>query len=82
MGNDYADAIRDALGAAVREKYGDWHAAAAALRIPYKTLYRAFTRDGKDRTAKVSLDLIMDVCDKSGISFDEVSANARKRIQQ
>lgn len=61
MGNDLADAIRAELRAALLRQYGTLEAAADALGIAYKTLYRHLTPAGKDRTARVSLDFVLDV---------------------
>lgn len=61
MGNDQADAVRAELHDRLIRAYGDLKTAAVETGIPYKTLYRALTTKGKDRTATVSLDLVVDV---------------------
>lgn len=61
MGNDQADAVRAELHDRLIQAYGDLKTAAAETGIPYKTLYRALTTKGKDRTATVTLDLVVDV---------------------
>lgn len=60
MGNDQADAMRAELHDRIIKAYGDLKTASAAMGIPYKTLYRALTKSGKDRVASVSLDFIVD----------------------
>jgi len=59
MTNEDADAIRAEVGRRLVERHGDLKAAAKATKTPYKSMYRAFTEDGKDRTKTVTLDFIM-----------------------
>lgn len=61
MGNELADAIRTQLRLALLGVYGTLEVAAEALGMSYKTLYRHLTTTGKDRTARVSLDFVLDV---------------------
>lgn len=63
MGNDQADAMRAELHDRIIKAYGDLKTASAAMGIPYKTLYRALTKTGKDRVASVSLDFIVEAVD-------------------
>ena len=62
MGNDLADAIRAELRSALLSAYGNLEDAAEPLGIPYKTLRRHLTPSGKDRTARVTLDFVIQVC--------------------
>lgn len=81
VGNDMADAIREELRAALLAVYGTLEAAASALDMPYKTLYRHLTPTGKDRTARVSLDFVLDVTDNlaaaRGIDLAEIHRRAQ-----
>lgn len=61
MGNDQADAVRAELHDRLIRAYGDLKTAASEMGIPYKTLYRSLTTRGKDRTASVSFDLILEI---------------------
>lgn len=83
MGNDLADAIRTQLRLALLGKYGTLEAAADALGMSYKTLYRHLTDAGKDRTARVSLDFVLDVTNHlaqtAGIDFAEIYRRAQIR---
>lgn len=72
MVNERADAIRAALREAVVARYGSLEAAAPELGVPYKTLYRHLTESGKDRTARVPLDFVLDVCATLGISLSDL----------
>lgn len=80
-----ADAIRIELGHRLRLAYGTLEAAADAIGIPYKTLYRNLTIRGKDRTATVALDLVMQITDhlsahfQSGDIADVYEASKRYR---
>lgn len=80
MGNELADAIRTQLRLAILGVYGTLDVAAAALGMPYKTLYRHLTEDGKDRTARVTLDFVLEVSDQleraAGIDFAEIYRRA------
>jgi hypothetical protein len=49
--------------------YGDLKTAASEMGIPYKTLYRTFTTKGKDRTATVTLDFIVEIVDHLRTNF-------------
>lgn len=84
MGNDMADAIRDELREALIRKYGNLEIAAEALGVPYKTLYRALTARGKDRSQSVKLDLVMDIAghlaDVGGDHFGELYDRARRNV--
>lgn len=64
------------------KKYGDLRAGAKAAGVPYKTFYRAFTENGADRTQQLTLDFILDVCEATAISADEVIASAHTRTRQ
>lgn len=64
MGNEMADAVRDELYDALMREYGSLEAAAEVLSIPYKTLYRALTTKGKDRSQSVKLDFVMQITDQ------------------
>lgn len=81
MGNELADAIRTQLRLALLGHYGTLEIAADALGIPYKTLYRALTEGGKDRTARVSLDFVIDVSNHlqrvAGIDLAEIHRRAQ-----
>lgn len=83
MGNDLADAIRTQLRLALLGKYGTLELAAEALGMPYKTLYRHLTEGGKDRTARVSLDFVLDVSNHleavAGIDLAEIYRRAQIR---
>ena len=80
MGNDLADAIRVELRSALLAKYGTLEAAAEELGIPYKTLRRHLTTTGKDRTARVTLDFVLDVSAQleraAGVDFAEIYRRA------
>jgi hypothetical protein len=80
MGNDVADAIREGLRAELLLEYGTLEAAAEALGIPYKTLYRSLTTKGKDRSQSVKLDLITQIAehleDVGRSSFNDVYTRA------
>ena len=80
MGNDLADAIRAELRSALLAKYGTLEAAAEELGMPYKTLRRHLTTTGKDRTARVSLDFVLEVSAQleraAGIDFEEIYRRA------
>lgn len=85
MGNDLADALRAELHDRLIRAYGDLKVAASEIGIPYKTLYRAFTTKGKDRTATVSLDFILEVIAHldarfGDASFNDVHAAAQARV--
>jgi hypothetical protein len=56
-----SDAIRYELAVRLRVAYGTLDVAAKAMGIPYKTLYRNLTVEGKDRTATVALDLVLQI---------------------
>lgn len=81
MGNELADAIRTELRAALLAVYGTLEAAAKALDMPYKTLYRHLTPSGKDRTARVTLDFVIEVSNHlarvSNVDFSEILRRAR-----
>lgn len=62
MGNELADAIRAEMRSALLSVYGTLEEAAAALGVPYNTLRRHLTPAGKDRTARVTLDFVIQVC--------------------
>ncbi len=51
--------------------------------MPYKTLRRHLTTTGKDRTARVSLDFVLEVSEHlervSGVSFEEIYRRATIR---
>ncbi len=80
MGNDVADAIRETLREEVLRQYGTLEAAAEAMRVPYKTLYRSLTTRGKDRSQSVKLDIITQITehleDVGGASFNDVYSRA------
>lgn len=80
MGNELADAIRRQLRLALLGQYGTLEAAAEAMGMSYKTLYRHLTEDGKDRTARVSLDFVLMVADHlesvAGIDLSEIYRRA------
>lgn len=76
MGNETADLIRDELGRLLVYKYGDLKRAAAAIGIPYKTLYRAVTENGQDRVQRVPLDTVIEISDALGISIAELYEQA------
>lgn len=84
MGNELADAIRTQLRLALMGEYGTLEAAAAALGMPYKTLYRHLTDTGKDRTARVSLDFVLDVAEHlrhvANIDLAEIQRRAMLRL--
>ena len=84
MGNDQADAIRAELHDRLIAAYGDLKTAATEMKVPYKTLYRSFTEKGKDRTATVTLDFIVQIVDHlqknfSGDDLGTVHQAALKR---
>ena len=83
MGNDLADAIRAELRSALLAKYGTLEVAAEELGMPYKTLRRHLTTVGKDRTARVPLDFVLDVTNHlertAGIDFAEIYRRAQIR---
>lgn len=70
MGNDQADAMRAELHERLIAAYGDLKTAAAEMGVPYKTLYRTFTEKGKDRTATVTLDFIVEIVDHLQQNFE------------
>lgn len=72
MGNETADLIRDELGRLLVYKYGDLKRAAAAIGIPYKTLYRSVTENGQDRVQRVPLDTVIEISDALGITIAEL----------
>ena len=76
MGNELADAIRAELHRITIDKYGSLDNAAPALDIPYKTLYRALTAKGKDRTQRVTLDFVLELCSKLGVDLNYVYSRA------
>lgn len=80
MGNDMADAIRDELREALIRQYGTLEAAAEATGVPYKTLYRALTRAGKDRSQSVKLDLVMEIAEHLSVSFADLYERARNQV--
>ena len=84
MGNDMADAIRDELREELIRAYGSLEAAAVAVGIPYKTLYRALTTRGKDRSQSVKLDLVIDIADRLAsdgfATFSTIYDSARNRF--
>ncbi|GAA2577905.1 hypothetical protein [Microbacterium binotii] len=84
MGNERSDAVRAELKSRLDDKYGDLKAAAAALGVPHKTLYRNLTTKGKDRTATVSLEFIMDAVEHlhslGGDDFATFYAAALRRV--
>lgn len=79
-----ADAIRDELREALLRKYGTLEAAAEASRVPYKTLYRALTARGKDRSQSVKLELVMDIAGHLASvgeeSFADLFDNAQRNV--
>lgn len=83
MGNDLADAIRDELRSALLVTYGTLEAAADALGMAYNTLRRHLTTSGKDRTARVSLDFVLEVSEQlervAGVDFAEIYRRATIR---
>lgn len=83
MGNELADAIRSQLRLALLGEYGTLELAAEALGMSYKTLYRHLTPTGKDRTARVSLDFVLDVSNHlesvAGIDLSEIYRRAQIR---
>lgn len=70
MTNEIADAIRAEVGRRLVVAYGDLKAAAQGTGIPYKTIYRTFTEEGKDRTKTVTLDFIMQIVAHLRENFD------------
>ena len=80
MGNELADAIRSELRSALLARYGTLEAAAEALDMPYNTLRRHLT-SGKDRTARVPLDFVLDTAAHlgrvSGVDFNEIYRRAK-----
>lgn len=76
MGNESADLIRNELGRLLVYRYGDLKRAAVATGIPYKSLYRAVTENGQDRTQRVSLDTVLEICEALGISVAELYEQA------
>lgn len=83
MGNDLADAIRDQLRGELLAVYGTLEAAARELGVPYKTLYRHLTPAGKDRTARVTLDFVIDTANHlsrvANVDFAEIYRRAQLR---
>ncbi|MFF3029112.1 hypothetical protein [Microbacterium sp. NPDC057944] len=83
MGNELADAIRAELRSALLAKYGTLEAAAEVLDMPYKTLRRHLTTSGKDRTARVPLDFVLEVSEQlerdAGVDFAEIYRRATIR---
>lgn len=63
MGKEKADAVRTELRYRVLRAYGSLQDAAPALGIPYKTLYRALTEKGKDRTETVDMEFVIAIVD-------------------
>lgn len=80
MGNELADAIRVELRSALLARYGTLEAAAEALGMAYKTLRRHLTTVGKDRTARVPLDFVLEVSEHLGqvshVDFAEIYRRA------
>lgn len=56
-----ADALREEIARELKLAYGDLQTAASALDIPYKTLYRALTTKGQDRSQTMKLDLVIQI---------------------
>ena len=86
MGNDMADAIRDELREELIRAYGSLEAAADAVSVPYKTLYRSLTTRGKDRSQSVKLELVIEIAEKLAqegfSSFAAIYQNASERRDQ
>lgn len=84
MGNDLADAIRDQLRGELLAVYGTLEAAARELGVPYKTLYRHLTPAGKDRTARVTLDFVIDTANHlsrvANVDLAEIYRRAQLRV--
>lgn len=80
MVNEIADAIRKALHRIIIERYGTVLDASRELGIPYKTLYRALTTEGKDRTQRVALDLVLDIIDRLGLDLNYVHSLAVSEV--
>jgi len=80
MGNDMADAIRDELREALIRQYGTLEAAAEATGVAYKTLYRALTRTGKDRSQSVKLDLVMEIAEHLTVNFADLYQRAKVQV--
>ncbi|MGB4136036.1 MAG: hypothetical protein WA971_05705 [Microbacterium sp.] len=76
MSNTLADAIRDELREELIRAHGTLDAAATVIGIPYKTLYRALTTRGKDRSQTVKLDLVLDITDHLARSDPRLSFNS------
>ena len=86
MGNDLADAIRVELRTALLAVYPTLEDAAAALGIPYKTFRRHLSPASKDRTARVSLDFVLDVVahleQVAGVDLAEIYRRAQISIPE
>lgn len=70
MGTEKADAVRLELRSRLLDAYGSIENAAAGLDMPYKTLYRALTMKGKDRTATINIDLVITIVDHLESKFN------------
>lgn len=81
MGNELADAIRDELRAALLREYGTLDVAATRIGLSYKTLYRALTTRGKDRSQSVKLDLVVDIAEHLGIPFGTIYDSAKANVR-
>lgn len=84
MGNELADAIRSELRAALLAVYGTLEEAAEHLGMPYKTLRRHLSVNSKDRTARVTLDFVIDVANHlaqvSNVDLGEIQRRAKLSI--